>query len=196
VQSLTAGSDDDDSGLGWLWWLLALGLLLFAAWWFFMRGPSEDAASTPATTTEAAALGSDAAGAATALAAAPAEGTAVIPTGAGVTTEMRDGQPVVKVYFDSGKVDIVPAFGATAGGLKEYLAANPGAKLAISGYADPSGNAAQNAELAKQRAQAVQAGLVQAGIPEASAALVKPENVADATVAKDAARRVEVVVVK
>lgn len=196
VHGLTGSSDDKDSGLGWLWWLLAVIVLLFLAWWFFLRGPAEDAQAVPATSTEAAmsGTGADAGSTGTDLAAAPAEGTVTIPSGAGVTTETRDGKPVVKVYFDTAKVDVVPDFAATAGGLKAWLDSHPGSTLAISGYADPSGDAAQNAELAKKRAQAVQAALVGAGIPEGSAQLVKPENVTDATVAKDAARRVEVVV--
>ncbi|MFN3516163.1 MAG: DUF2853 family protein [Novosphingobium sp.] len=195
VQGLTGGSTkDEDSSLGGLWWLLGIAALLFLAWWLFWGGPSKDAANTAPTATEAAAATGAAVGVTSVLAGAPAEGTVTIPTGAGITTETRDGKPVVKVYFDSGKIDLVPDFGPTAGGLKAWLAANPGSSLAISGYADPSGNAALNAELAKKRAKAVQAALVEAGVPEASALLVKPENVTDASVAKDAARRVEVVV--
>jgi outer membrane protein OmpA-like peptidoglycan-associated protein len=193
AQALTGSANDDDSGLGWLWWLLGLALLLFLAWWLFLRGPADEAATSPAATTDVSAAASDGA-AATDLAAAPAEGSAAIPTGAGVTMELRDGKPVAKVYFDTGKTAVAPAFEGTAGGLKQWLADHPGSTLAISGYADPSGNAARNAQLAKQRAQAVQASLVKAGIPEASALLVKPDSATDATVAKDAARRVEVVV--
>ena len=194
VHGLTGSSDDKDSGLGWLWWLLAFAVLLFLAWWFFLRGPAEDAQTVPASATAADSSSAGTAATGTDLAAAPAEGSVTIPSGAGVTTETRDGKPVVKVYFDTAKVDVVPDFAATAGGLKAWLDSHPGSTLAISGYADPSGNAALNAELAKKRAQAVQAALVGAGIPEGSAQLVKPENVTDATVAKDAARRVEVVV--
>ncbi len=188
---------DEDSGLGWLWWLLTLAVLLFLAWWFFMRSPAEDAQSN-AMPVEAVPMGSEGAmageGATTDLAAAPAEGTVTIPSGAGVTAETRDAKPVVKVYFDSGKIDVVPAFDPAAGGLKAWIEAHPGATLAVSGYADPSGNAALNADLAKKRAQAVQAALIKSGIPETAVALVKPESVTDASVAKDAARRVEVVV--
>ncbi|MFM5954830.1 MAG: DUF2853 family protein [Novosphingobium sp.] len=185
---------EEASGLGWLWWLLGLAALLFLAWYFFLRGPAEPAATTGATTEQSSAATTEGSAGAVDLTAAPAEGTVTIPTGAGVTVENRETKPVVKVYFDSGKVDVAPAFDPAAGGLKAWLAANPGSTLAISGYADPSGNAALNAELAKKRAQAVQAALVKAGVPEASALLVKPDSVTDATVAKDAARRVEVVV--
>lgn len=40
-----------------------------------------------------------------------------IPAGAGVTSELRDGKPVVKVYFASGTTDVVPDFAGSAEGL-------------------------------------------------------------------------------
>ena len=101
---------------------------------------------------------------------------------------------MVKVYFDTGKVALAPAFTDAAAGLKDYLAANTGSSLAVSGYNDASGNAAANAELSKKRAQAVAAALVASGIAQTSVALVKPEQTTDTSVAADAARRVEVVV--
>lgn len=191
-----SASDDDGAGLGWIWWALGIALLVFALWWLFGRGNVEQTSPSGVSTEAAAGVeaGAVASGAAADFSAAPAEGSVAIPAGAGVTSELRDGKPVVKVYFDTAKTDVAPAFGAAAGGLKAWLDSHAGATLAISGYADPSGNAAQNAEFAKQRAQAVQAALVAAGVPEASAKLVKPENVTDANVAKDAARRVEVTV--
>ena len=111
-----------------------------------------------------------------------------------MTSETRDGKPVVKVYFDTGKTDVAPAFGATAAGLKAWLDGHAGSTLAVSGYNDPTGNAKANAELSKNRAKAVAADLVKAGIPEASVALVKPEATTDVNVPKEAARRVEVTV--
>jgi outer membrane protein OmpA-like peptidoglycan-associated protein len=41
---------------------------------------------------------------------------------------------------------------AATANLKSYLDAHAGAKLAVSGYNDPSGNAALNAALSKKRA--------------------------------------------
>ena len=111
-----------------------------------------------------------------------------------MTSETRDGKPVVKVYFDTGKTALAPAFADAAAGLKDYLSTMSGSSLAVSGYNDASGNAAANAELSKNRAQAVAAALVAAGIPQASVALVKPEQTTDASVPGDAARRVEVIV--
>ena len=180
---------DDGSEMGWLWWVIGLAVLAFLAWFLFARGP--DAPDINAAEAAASAAASDVG---TDLAAAPAEGSVTIPAGAGVTSEMRDGKPVVKVYFDTAKTDVTPDFAKTAAGLKEWLDTHSGSVVAISGYNDPSGNAAANAELSKQRAQAVQAGLVRAGIPAAAAMLVKPEVTADASVAAEAARRVEVVV--
>ena len=185
-----ATSADDSSDMTWLYWLIGAALAALIIWFVVFRGgPDADDASVAEGAASAAAsdVGTD-------LAAAPAEGSVTIPDGAGVTSEMRDGKPVVKVYFDAAKTEVTPAFLRTASGLKEWLDTHSGSTLAISGYSDPSGNAAANAELSKQRAQAVQAGLFTAGIPEQVAQLVKPEVSADATVPAEAARRVEVVV--
>ncbi len=190
AQALT-GNTDDDSGLGWLWWLLGLAALLFLAWWLFLRGPSGDADGTTATTEASPVVSEDAA---VAIASAPAEGSAAIPEGAGVTTEIRDSKPVVKVYFATGKTDVAPAFTGSATGLKQWLTDHPGSTLAISGYADPTGNARRNEQLAKKRAGAVQAQLIAAGVPADQALLVKPAVSTDSSVPKEAARRVEVVV--
>jgi outer membrane protein OmpA-like peptidoglycan-associated protein len=114
------------------------------------------------------------------------------PQGAGIIAEERDAKPIVKVYFDTGKADVVPAFAAEAATMKAYLDAHAGSALGVSGYNDPRGNAAVNAALSKKRAQAVQAALVSAGVPAASIELIKPEAATDATTSLDEARRVEV----
>ena len=191
--------EETKSGLGWLWWLLGALLLLALLWWLFFRQPAapvdttagDTAATAPATTGEATPA-TDAP--VTDLTKAPAEGTVTIPTGAGVTSELRDSKPVVKVYFDTAKTDVAPAFAASATALKAYLDGHTGTKLAVSGFNDPRGDAAKNAELSKNRAQAVQAELVKAGIPEGSIELVKPEATTDTTTDNANARRVEVVV--
>ena len=205
----TYPADDEAGGMGWVWWVLGALALALLLWWLFMRQPAEPtttpnaaasvaeqpAAAMPADGATAAAMAGAAADASGAdLAAAPAEGSVTIPTGAGVTTETRDGKPVAKVYFDTGKTAVVPAFAATAAGLKAYLASHAGSSLAVSGYNDPTGNAAANAALSKNRAKAVQAALVAAGIPDASAELVKPAATTDTKVDNAGARRVEVVV--
>ena len=186
----TSAADDDGSEMNWLWWAIGIAVLGFLFWWW-VSSRNPDIEETNATEVAASANASDVG---TDLAAAKPEGSEAIPAGAGVTSELRDGKPVVKVYFDSAMTAVTPEFAKTAGGLKSWLDSHSGTTLAVSGYSDPSGNAAANAELAKQRAQAVQSALVAAGIPATSAALVKPEQVSDAAVAKEAARRVEVVV--
>lgn len=125
---------------------------------------------------------------------APKEGTITIPAGAGVTSELRDTKPVVKVYFDTAKTDVAPAFAGAATGLKTYLDANSASTLAVSGFNDPRGNAAANAELSKNRAEAVKVALEKAGVPAAKIELVKPEASTDTKVDEAGARRVEVVV--
>lgn len=186
-------AEDRDGGFGWLWWLLGLILLGLLLWWLFTRNAGEEAATTAPVATET--VSTTAAPADTVdLTAAPAEGSVTIPEGAGVTTEVRAGKPVVKVYFNTGATEIAPAFGPAAAALKTWLDANPGSSLAISGFNDPTGNAAANAELAKSRAGAVRAALVTAGIAEARTEMVKPAEATDGDAALAAARRVEVVV--
>ena len=67
----------------------------------------------------------------------------------------------------------------------------PGKKLVIAGFHDPSGDAAHNAELAKQRAKAVRAALTAQGGDAARVQLRKPEQTALGGPAEEA-RRVEV----
>jgi outer membrane protein OmpA-like peptidoglycan-associated protein len=117
-----------------------------------------------------------------------------IPEGAGVIAEAVAGKPKLSVYFDTAKTDIAPDFATAAAPIKTYVDANPGARLAVSGYNDPRGDAAFNAELSKNRAKAVAAALVALGVPEASIDLVKPAETTDATTTLENARRVDVTV--
>jgi outer membrane protein OmpA-like peptidoglycan-associated protein len=177
---------DGKGGLGWLLWLLAGLAFLWALWVFFSRDTVAPVVSAADTTVSAPVT--ETVPGAEPVVAAPV----VIPAGAGVTSELRDGKPLVKVYFDTGKSQVVDAFNPAAATLKTYLEANPGSGIGVSGYNDPTGNAAANAELSKNRAQAVQASLVSAGIAAASIELIKPEAATDAQVTKEEARRVEV----
>lgn len=115
-----------------------------------------------------------------------------VPAGSGVVSQQVESKPLVSVYFDTAETDVSPEFAAAAAELKAYLDGNAGSKLAVSGYNDPTGNAAFNAELSKKRAVAVRDALVAAGIPEASIDLVKPEETTDASTTPENARRVDV----
>jgi outer membrane protein OmpA-like peptidoglycan-associated protein len=128
------------------------------------------------------------------VAAAPAAVAEPIPVGAGVTTGERNGKPMLTVYFDTAKSDVTNDLAAAATNVKAYVAANPSAKLAVSGFNDPTGNAAANAALSKKRAQAVGKALESAGIPATAIELVKPAETTDASGDNTNARRVEVVV--
>lgn len=165
-------------GQGWLLWVFA-GVLLLVALWLLLTGkaPEMPAASV-----------------APAAAIARVAEPATTPQGAGVVSETRDGTPLLKVYFDTGKADVAPAFATAAETVKAYLDANPDMALGVSGYNDPTGNAVANAALSKRRAEAVQSALVAAGIPEGAIALVRPDAATDARISKDEARRVEVYV--
>jgi outer membrane protein OmpA-like peptidoglycan-associated protein len=197
IRPAYAANDGDEGGSGgwpgWLTWLL-LAAAAVALFLLFRSCTAEKPAATNAATTEAT-TGAEAnttadANAAAANAAAPA----AVPAGAGVVSGTENNKPMLTVYFDLAKSDVSNDLAGAAGALKAYLAANPSAKLAVSGYNDPSGNAAQNAALSKKRAQAVAAALAAAGIPAASVELVKPAETTTTTVTPDQARRVEVTV--
>ncbi|MFV0679687.1 OmpA family protein [Ottowia sp.] len=94
----------------------------------------------------------------------------------------------VKFYFATGKADVAADADQA---LADILAgAQAGKKVLVSGYVDSSGSAAQNEELAKQRAAAVREKLQALGVPESQIELRKPEGIDAGSGAQ--ARRVEV----
>jgi len=97
---------------------------------------------------------------------------------------------VAKIYFDTGKATLPASATADLAGVVDAAKADASAKLAVSGFHDASGDPAKNAELAKQRAQAVRDALKSAGIAEDRIEMKKPEQVNAGDAA--AARRVEV----
>lgn len=125
-----------------------------------------------------------------AAAAVPAAVTAPLvssPQDASVVVEAG----VVKFYFASGRAEL--AAGALEALQDAITAAKGGRQLVISGFHDATGDAAMNAELAKQRALAVRDALVGAGVSDASLVLQKPaQTTGDGSDAE--ARRVEVVI--
>ena len=111
-------------------------------------------------------------------AAAPAEDAASIVVEGGV----------VKFFFATGSDALADGSDAA---LADILAGvNEGKRVVISGYVDSTGNADQNAELAKQRAQKVRDQLVALGVPETVIDMQKPADIDAGTGAQ--ARRVEV----
>jgi outer membrane protein OmpA-like peptidoglycan-associated protein len=182
---------EPSSGIGrWLPWLLLAAGVVALLWYLFGHRPAE---APPTATVEATAPAAPA-DEASPLPTPTTEAVAAIPEGAGVTTEMRNGKPAVLVYFDTGKAEVAPAFGPAAVALKTYLDANPGSRVAVSGFNDKTGNAALNAELSKNRAKAVKAALVASNIPEDVIDLEKPADTTDTATSDAQARRVEVVI--
>lgn len=166
----------------WLW--ILLGLLAAAALiWWLMHRKAEPVA--PVVTTEATAP----------EATAPAAPVVAIPEGSGVTAQEVEGKPAVSVYFETAKTDVAPDFATAAAPVKAYVDAHPGARLNVSGYNDPTGNAAFNAELSKNRAKAVAAALALLGVPATSVDLVKPPETTDTGVDPSQARRVDIIII-
>jgi outer membrane protein OmpA-like peptidoglycan-associated protein/uncharacterized protein YidB (DUF937 family) len=118
------------------------------------------------------------------------------PAGSGLVTFTHDGAPALKVYFDSGKTDVATGFADTAKTLVEHLKTNASSKAVVSGYNDPTGNAAANAELSKNRAKGVAAALKAAGIADDRVVLEKPTDTTGSNLSNSEARRVEVTIRK
>jgi outer membrane protein OmpA-like peptidoglycan-associated protein len=121
----------------------------------------------------------------------PAQPAPVEPAAA--DTSPVAGAPTATLYFDVGSADL-PA--DSTGGLEPvvaYLKANPSTTAVVSGYHDPSGDAAVNEELARNRALSVQNALEGAGVEAARINLEKPVVTTGAG-SPDDARRVEVTV--
>ena len=109
---------------------------------------------------------------------------------------MSNGMPALKVYFDSGKTEVHADFAGKAADLVAFMKSNADVKAAISGFNDPTGDAAVNAELSKNRAKAVQAALVAQGIAEDRLLLEKPAEATGTAASNAASRRVEVMLRK
>ena len=117
-----------------------------------------------------------ASGAAKPAATAVASSAPAAPAAAAVADEasVRVENGVVKFYFATAKADL-------AGGANEALAdvvkgVAEGKKAVVSGFHDATGDAALNAELAKQRAFAVRDALKALGVAEDKIELKKPEE--------------------
>ncbi|BDR09128.1 OmpA family protein [Comamonas thiooxydans] len=171
---MSFNSSDDDSqqrfALGFLFALIALVVSTVVGTVVYKRGIShapkaEAAASAPSATNVP---------------------VVVVEEAARVIVE----NGVVKFYFVSGKAEVAAGANEALSDVVKGVA--EGKRAVISGFHDATGSAEINAELAKQRAQAVQAALVALGVAENKVELKKPEqSQADGSNAE--ARRVEVI---
>jgi outer membrane protein OmpA-like peptidoglycan-associated protein/uncharacterized protein YidB (DUF937 family) len=206
---VNAASAASSGLLKWLPWLAAgiaaLFLLSYCNKGSDAAKQAADGAKNAAEMAAASKTEQDAAAKAKADAEAAAKATAdsaaktaaeTVPVGSGLVAYMHDGAPALKVYFDSGKTDVASGFADSAKTLIEHLKANASSKAVVSGYNDPTGNAAANAELSKNRAKGVATALKAAGIAEDRVVLEKPADTTGSNLSNSEARRVEVTVRK
>jgi outer membrane protein OmpA-like peptidoglycan-associated protein len=99
--------------------------------------------------------------------------------------------PAAKLYFDTAKTKQPADSAATLAPIVEWLKANPNAKAVISGFHDPRGSAARNAQLAKGRAQSTYEALIAAGVDASRIEMRKPADLNGGGDLNEA-RRVEV----
>lgn len=128
--------------------------------------------------------------------AAPAAAPAAVPAapeaGAAAAAPATAEAPIGQVLFASGKSDLDSQAQEAVKKAATALAGQSG-KVALSGFVDGTGNADQNAELAKKRAQAVAELLVAQGVAEARIEMRKPQTITAGEGADSQARRVDIV---
>lgn len=181
-------------GIGkWLPWLIAALVVILGISYCAKGKPPAEAPAPAAVPAPAAPAPAPAPAPA---ATPPATDSFTAPEGAGVLEGMLQDMPMLRVFFDSGKTEVAPEFADKAKALVAYLQGNPDAKAVISGFNDPTGDPAKNAELSKHRAEAVQTALVAAGVPIERTALEKPADTTDTGASNAASRRVDVVLRK
>jgi outer membrane protein OmpA-like peptidoglycan-associated protein len=167
ASTAAAATTATKSGLmRWLPWLIGAAILL--ALWNMFAGKPTPPAPAPAPAPKAAAP---------APAPAPAPVAAVFP---------------FKVYFDTGSAAVGPVSSATITAAAEAIKKD-GAKIALTGYTDKTGDIAKNEELAKSRALAVRDALKAAGVAEGNIEMRPPVFVEAGTGGADQeGRRVEI----
>ena len=98
-----------------------------------------------------------------------------------------------QIFFASGQSALDDKAQATLQQAVQWLQGNPEVKIALSGFVDATGSAQTNADIAKQRAQAVAKALTDAGIAAERMELRKPQTITDSSGADEQARRVDIV---
>ena len=135
--------------------------------------------------------GGSAAPAAAAAPAADASAPAAAP--AATTAAAADANAPFQIFFETGKAALGAEAAAEAKKAAEYWAAHKDGKIVLSGFVDSTGNADQNAELAKHRAQAVAKVLTDNGVAADRIELRKPEAVTAGAGDDRQARRVDII---
>lgn len=116
----------------------------------------------------------------------------VAPTAATSEAEIvAVGDALAKVYFEVGHSALSDADKEVVAKTMAALALNPSAIVLLSGFHDPSGDAATNAALAKARAGSVRDALVAGGVAAERIKFRKPESTVGSGSAEEG-RRVEI----
>jgi photosynthetic reaction center cytochrome c subunit len=111
-------------------------------------------------------------------------------TAAAVPVSAPPTGTLARVLFAVGSASLSPDAQTEIQSAVKLLTGNPSLKVDLSGYADRTGNANANLELAKQRAFAVRDALKTAGVAEDRVNLKKPEFVIGGATAES--RRVDI----
>jgi outer membrane protein OmpA-like peptidoglycan-associated protein len=131
--------------------------------------------------------------------AATAPTPAAVASAAGATEAYSDvaatGPALAVLFFDSGKTEPKADGLVRLDAVQQTLSGGTARQVLVSGFHDSQGDPVKNAELARQRAKAVQALLIARGVPAAQVLLRKPE-VAAGGGSDDEARRVELRIVE
>ncbi len=125
------------------------------------------------------------------LPASAAPATAAAPAEAAPLAVTVGGAMPANIYFATGKKEMPADAKASLDAVLAFLKGNADAKIDISGYTDKTGNQAVNLELAKERAKAVRAVFVAAGIGQDRINMKPPTEITGAGDNKEA-RRVEI----
>ena len=188
-----AGSKSAGGFLKWLLPLLILGAI--ALWALRSCGTATPAVKAPEAPAVAPPVVSATSNAANTVTNAGAAAVGAVKNIASDVASVFVENGVVKFYFASGKSDLVQDANTALADIVKGVKA--GQKVVISGYHDSTGNAAQNAALAKKRAENVRDALVALGVSTDKVELKKPEtSQGGGTGDNPEARRVEVQLVK
>lgn len=175
----------------WLWWLLgALATLIL----LILLARSCDDATDRSVVDPAVGTSADTGGRVSDA------GDPMVPAGAYRATDfdayLAGTEPIGRAFaldqvnFDSGSSEIDDAGRAEIAELAGVLRRYPNATIALTGFADPAGDAAANQALSRRRAEAVRVALIDAGANTARVTIVAQGETGDA--ALRANRKVEV----
>lgn len=94
--------------------------------------------------------------------AAPAPAPALAPAASDLGLALAAGTPVILpgLTFASGKADLAPGDYPALADLAAWLAANPDARIDLTGHSDGSGDPVTNTALSSKRAEAIRAKLI------------------------------------